>query len=229
MNKIKRNSVLVLNLKDIASLQKSVSCILAPVIFMILTLFSASTFAVPIQWKTTDGGNGNWYDLIFKNKSWTDAKNSSESLFLNGSQGHLATVTSTEENTFLVNTFLSGQNRKGFWLGGYQLPGQTATDEGWQWVTDEAWNYTNWWLGNVVAEPNDWPGMGVEDGQENFMGYSHESFGQWNDTKDNEPWMSFGYFVEYEENISVPEPSIFLLFLSGFGLLVMHSRRNSVA
>ena len=115
-----------------------------------------------------------------------------------GVSGHLATVTSVEENSFLVKNFLNGESGKGFWLGGYQLPNQAETNEGWQWVTGEAWNYTNWWPDNVVPEPNDWPGMGVENNEENYMGFSHESFGHWNDTKDDETRVDGGYFVEVD-------------------------------
>jgi hypothetical protein len=206
---------------------RSINCIKCLSASFLILLFTAKAYAVPVQWGIGDGGNGNWYDLVFEARSWTDAKTSSESMIFNGNNGHLATVTSAGENSFLVNNFLSGHNRQGFWLGGYQLPGQTTTDQGWQWVTGEVWNYSNWWLGNVVAEPNDWPGMGIEDGQEDFMGFSHESFGQWNDTKNNEPWMSYGYFVEYETITSVPEPSIILLISTGLlGLLFTRCRQQ---
>lgn len=181
------------------------------IISVITITTGAMASTVPVRWSISDGGNGNWYDLVFESKSWDQARDAANSYTVTGVQGHLATITSAEENTFLVNTFLPGQSGKGFWLGGFQLPGQSKTDEGWQWVTGETWNYTNWWLGNVVPEPNDWPGMGVEDGQEDFMGFSHESFGQWNDTKINEPFMRSGYFVEVN---AVPVPASIWLFMS---------------
>jgi hypothetical protein len=90
-------------------------------------------------------------------------------------------------------------------------------------VTGETWDYENWWLGNVVPEPNDWPGMGVEDGQEDYMGFSHESFGQWNDTQINEPFMRSGYFVEVN---AVPLPAAFWLFLSAIVAYTGFIRRN---
>lgn len=195
---------------------KKFSKVIMP-IYVFLMMVVGIANASPIQWTIESGGNNHWYDLIFEAKTWEDAKIAAESSLLMGNSGHLATMTSATENQFLVDNFLSGRNGNGFWLGGYQIPEQSTTSAGWQWVTGESWDYTNWWLGNVVPEPNDWPGMGNEDGQENYMGFSHESFGQWNDTQNNEYWMSFGYFVEYEINNTspVPEPTTILLFSTG--------------
>lgn len=170
--------------------------------------------SAPVQWQVADGGNGHWYDLVLESRSWTDANDVASTYVINGSNCHLATVTSAEENAFLVNNFLNGRDGMGFWLGGYQLPNQPSTNVGWNWVTGENWEYTNWWLGNIVPEPNDWPGMGYEDNQENYMGFSHESFGQWNDTSNSESWMRSGYLVE-----SNPVPIPGAIWLFAFGLL----------
>ena len=193
--------------------------IIVKTIIGIISSATIATYAIaaPVRWDISVGGNGHWYDLVFESRNWEQARVAAESYTILGTQGYLATITSAEENKFLLDNFLSNQTGKGFWLGGYQLPGQTNTDEGWQWVTGEKWDYTNWWLGNVVPEPNDWPGMGVEDGQEDYMGFSHESLGQWNDTRIDEPFMSYGYFVEVNP---APIPASLWLFISGvFGLL----------
>jgi hypothetical protein len=184
---------------------------------------TTNAMAAAVRWDVGDGGNGHWYELIFESMSWDQAKAASETYIIDGVSGHLATITSADENAFLVNTFLPGQSGRGFWLGGFQLPGQSRTDEGWQWVTGETWDYENWWLGNVVPEPNDWPGMGVEDSQEDYMGFSHESFGQWNDTQINEPYMRSGYFVEVN---AVPLPAAFWLFLSAIVAFTGFIKRN---
>ena len=74
---------------------------------------------------------------------------------------------------------------------------------GLDWITGEAWDYTNWWTGH---EANDLPSMREEDGQEDYLGYSHESLGHWNEDSNNEFFTSYGYFFEYEGIKPVPKP-----------------------
>jgi hypothetical protein len=54
---------------------------------------------------------------------------------------HLATITSQEENDFIVDEILPNSEKYYYWLGG--------TDEKvegtWEWVTGEEWNYENWY------------------------------------------------------------------------------------
>ena len=80
--------------------------------------------------------NGHYY-LVFENVlSWSDAKAYCETL-----GGHLATVTSAEEQAF-VETL--GTNS--YWLGA-----SDEQEEGvWTWVTGEVWDYSHWNSG----EPN---------------------------------------------------------------------------
>ncbi len=40
---------------------------------------------------------------------------------------------------------------QGMWYGGFQPPGVTPPNSGWEWVTGEPWDYTNW----APGEPND--------------------------------------------------------------------------
>ena len=84
------------------------------------------------------GYNGHYYKVYTLSKSWKEAKAYCEEL-----GGHLATITSAEEQTF-IKTFSTGR----YWLGG--------TDEQkegtWKWITGEAWDYTNWNTG----EPNNY-------------------------------------------------------------------------
>lgn len=154
--------------------------------------------------------------------SWSGAEAAAKASSFQGLQGHLATVTSAAENAFLDRTFLAYEYR-GYWLGGFQLPNQTTPATGWQWVTGEAWDYTNW----RSFEPNDWPGMWTEDNQENYLGFSHEGRGVWNDAANNEYYMSFGYFVEYEASAAIPDSGTTFVLLASLLALIGEARRRS--
>jgi len=68
---------------------------------------------------------------------------------------HLATITSAEEQDFVMNSF-SGYTGE-FWLGEYQTDEtdrHNEADQNWNWVTGETWDYNNW----ASWEPNEWHG-----------------------------------------------------------------------
>ena len=71
--------------------------------------------------------------------------------------GHLATVSSAEENSFIHDLFSRDQrfvtsdasgSRHGPMIGLYQPPGSAEPGGGWAWVTGEPLAYTNWSPGN---------------------------------------------------------------------------------
>jgi hypothetical protein len=114
--------------------------------------------------------NGHYYcSLSLKEDSdWPTAALVAQSLRYRGLRGHLATITSAEENAF-VSTHPDSNSGA---LGGFQ--DRTAKDYsepggGWRWVTGEPWRYTNWRGG----EPNN------ADGHEDYLAI-HED-GTWND------------------------------------------------
>lgn len=77
--------------------------------------------------------NGHSYKVYTdSNIGWHDAK-----VFCENLGGHLATITSAEEDAFIYS--LVQNSNSSYWLG--------ATDEEiegeWQWVTGEAWDYSN--------------------------------------------------------------------------------------
>jgi hypothetical protein len=100
-----------------------------------------------VQWRVADGGNGHWYriDLIAEGASWTQCKSQSASI-----GGHLATITSASENSFLsslVGTSGPWFSRRGNaavfdgpWIGGFRETIQSP----WQWVSGEPWEFTAW-------------------------------------------------------------------------------------
>ncbi|WP_171133911.1 caspase family protein [Ruegeria sp. HKCCA6707] len=95
--------------------------------------------------------------LIWENISWDDALALSEA-----AGGHLVTLTSPAENSFVFN-LISEDDR--FWrqtnvgtrlseavgphIGLYQPPGSREPAGGWRWVTGEPLNYTNWMPNNL--------------------------------------------------------------------------------
>ncbi len=135
---------------------------------------------VPIEWPVADGGNGNYYEVILDfGVPWEDANTAAGELMFRGVNGHLATMTSAPENQFIVENLLNAGN---LWLGGLQPDPDVPPNEGWAWVTGEAWEYTNWWPG----EPND------SSGDEHFLQMNDN--GEWNDNLNG---TLDGYLVEY--------------------------------
>jgi WD40 repeat protein len=77
---------------------------------------------------------GHHYFLVGDNMIWKEAKEFSESV-----GGHLATITSREENDWIVKTF----PELDYWLGGID---EQSKDK-WKWITGEDWEYSNWYPG----------------------------------------------------------------------------------
>jgi hypothetical protein len=110
--------------------------------------------------------NGHSYYRSTSSMTWTNARTACANM-----GGHLVTITSAAENTFVFNTWPSG------WIG--------FTDEvvegQWRWVTGEPVTYTNWNGG----EPNN---SNNEDYAQFVTG------GRWNDL----PNVSLPYVLEFD-------------------------------
>lgn len=102
------------------------------------------------------------YELIQKNLNWEEAKAYCESL-----GGHLATITSKEEEDKILN-LLESSDIKVVWLGADDLNSTGSFN----WVNGEAFNYSNW----AVNEPNN------DNGVEHYLVmYKVEGNWMWND------------------------------------------------
>ena len=146
-----------------------VVAIVAIMLSSALTLPAAAQDAV--QWTEAEGGNGHWYARAeFANQDYEGLISYAQSL-----GGHLASITSAEENIFL-----SGISA--------DLPDSTllgARDENpspdiceWTWADGSEWNYTNWAADqpnscggeeyvayySVASESREWHDMGLNNG-----------------------------------------------------------------
>jgi len=132
--------------------------------------------------------------------TWDQAQAAASNLSWLGVAGHLATVTSADENLFLTNTFGATALHL-HWLGGYQPPGSPEPAGGWKWVTGEPFSFWGW----TPGEPNN------AGGNEDRICFDHpvQAWGKpWNDLRGSN--FVSGYVVEFP----VPEPSAGLLLLA---------------
>ncbi|MBI5578781.1 MAG: PEP-CTERM sorting domain-containing protein [Deltaproteobacteria bacterium] len=187
--------------------------------FMILIVAGIAQAAI-VQWAT----NGHYYDAIAfpSGITWNDAKTFAENSTYLGMNGHLATVTSVNENSFIVNNLGGPSAVNRFLLGGFQPAGSPEPGGNWQWVTGETWSFTNW----DPSEPNNaYSGGAIFNSQatstsEEVLHFYHNA-GQWNDVPLMSGWG--GLIVEYEPS-PVPLPSSMLLFGSGLVGLIGYIR-----
>ena len=165
----------------------------------------SACFALPVEWTIESGGNGHYYEAIsFSGGTWGEANIAAEAL-----GGHLATITSQAENTFVFNlavASLPSWEVYGPWLGGYQNDFSQEAAGGWVWVTGEPFEYTHW-------SPNQPDNFG---NQEHFLHFTGPS-ALWNDFDDVNGSLVKSYIVEY-----VPEPTTLLLL--GLGGLLIRKR-----
>lgn len=140
---------------------------------------------------------GNYYQTIDATEiAWETANTAANALSYNNCPGHLVTITSAQENQFLIDSFTT-DTLSAKWLGASQSSSATEVDAGWTWVTGEPFSYTDW--AQSPLEPNDSPGLYVEDGQEQYLEWRHDGAG-WNDEDNGTDTLypNTGYVVEYE-------------------------------
>ena len=161
----------------------------------------------------TEHFNGHTYAIFDVGMTWREAKTFSESL-----GGHLATITSQEEQSFIEKIMAKG-TKYHYWLGG-----ECEENWGeWRWITGEEWNYTNW----RVGEPNNAHGQGEYWLQILRLG----DFGKWNDLHSTGALLGFeeddalldfyslantGFIVEWSSAFSPDDtPDTIKVFLNG--------------
>ena len=161
-----------------------------------------------VTWDEAEGGNGHTYALLKMTITWDSARVIVPTLTMDSMAGYLATVTTLEENDFILNNVLSGAGvqpviAQQFFLGGEE---QSSI---WGWLNGEPFNFTNW----APGEPNN--GVGIETAL-SMWGFeeSGQPAGKWNNTLPNlevNPYIRQWSVVEWGEpdttkSIIEPEP-----------------------
>ena len=176
--------------------------------------------AMAVQWS----GNNHYYEYVSGQFNFDQAKTAAETSIFNGINGHLVTVTSIGEETFILNN-LFPSDRPNYWLGA-----SDEEEEGlWQWVSGPETGQVFWQLGGSPefnqGNHNNWA-----TGEPNNFGFRGEDFavgnwveaGQWNDWGGQQ---RAGYVVEYSQ--PVPTPAL-LPGLLGLGLAAFKRRRGNI-
>lgn len=179
-------------------------------IFVVLTAASRADW---VQW----GGNGHYYNVVLASDgiSWDDANAHAQAM-----GGHLATLTSADENAFvfgLVDHPEFWVNHEGGmfgpWFGLLQDPNAQNPNDGWGWVTGETFAYSNWTPGEPNALFEHW-------------GHFHSAVNNvhsptWNNLSNTWYTNPRGFVVEALS--PVPEP--FSLMLGGIALAATVRRK----
>ncbi len=142
-------------------------------LFLLLVPASATEEEADPYLENAQPYGGHLYALIDMTVTWSDAK-----LFCESLGGHLATVTTAEEQTF-VESLLSAGTKDVYWLGAQRIDGDFS-----EWVTGEDFLYTHW----AAGQPDN--GRGIED---SLMIYANRVHGAnvqnfWNDLPDSGFW-----------------------------------------
>lgn len=147
-----------------------------------------------VPWNSGPGSNGHRYAFVpAPGIRWEPARIAAMQTVCDGVRGHLATVTSVEETTFIAGILAAAPNSGEAWLGGFQTNPSGPSNASWTWVTGEPWAFENW----TGGEPNDNPGI---SGGEEYLGILVD--GTWNDqgnAGDTDPYVTAnvkGFVIE---------------------------------
>ena len=102
-----------------------------------------------VVWDSISGGNDHTYAVLKMTQNWTEANAVAPTLMQGADNGYLATITTQEENDFILNSVITGAGNQPsvlnqFYLGAFWISGS------WTWQTGEPFSFENW----SPTEPN---------------------------------------------------------------------------
>lgn len=183
--------------------------------------------AAPIQWKAEDGGNDNWYEVItgniFAPFTFEQSDAAAQASTHLGLDGYLATITSADEQQFILSNFgfayFFGGNATSF-IGATD----TVTEGSYVWgdgpeagqaVPNALW-LPGYPLGGLGYEGHNYVQLGIFAG--GTIGLINNTNGAGN------------YIVEYGDGLPdtagnpIPEPSTVLLSAAGLAAVLWRKR-----
>ena len=167
-----------------------------------LALAGATHAQNAVQWRVEDGGNGHWYEVrpYGTITSWMSSQRDAVSR-----GGHLATLQNSGEEMHLQSIVGGGScvdcAHSEFYIGALQPVGSAEPTGGWEWVTGEPMNYSNWRAG----EPNNSGGVehfalvnncvsGWNDGG-NVANCGHAAIIEWSADCNNDGLVDYGQIL----------------------------------
>lgn len=184
-------------------------------------LCGTAATAAPVYWDATSGGNDHAYEFISGNYSYSQAKAAAAAMTFDGMQGHLATVTSADENAHVMS--VSGGNMT--WLGGERDAGTNT----FRWIAGDEAGQAFWDNGAVAGVYHNF-----NPGEPNNAGGAEPAVhtwnnGLWNDHQDSAS-VFMGFVVEFSDTVAgpneVPLPASGLLLLGGLGAIALKRRKG---
>ncbi|MEJ5298183.1 MAG: hypothetical protein WHZ52_09120, partial [Armatimonadota bacterium] len=146
---------------------------------------------------TFNPANGHYYEFVRARVTWGEARDLAAQSTFNGMRGHLATITSLQEQEWVAQWLIQlFPDTVIWWIGGYQdkaAPDYSEPAGGWRWVTGEPWSFAAWRTGepNNCCEGEDYLEIRTEDGY-------------WCDIYER---TNHGFIVEYEPSPDLSPPT----------------------
>ena len=162
------------------------------------------TSGTPALWDLHPDGKPHYYEIVVGAPvSWQEAKQLAELRIHKGLHGYLASVTSAEEQKFILATMGTSIGRSytdaAVWLGGYKEQSPSSLAANWQWTTGEKWDYANWDAGEPTNSAHT---GGNEYLLEMYWNFPTRKEGKWNDQGDicRRPGILVEYSPSQEED-----------------------------